>query len=102
MTVAVTGHEPDTGASASVFTAETDEGLRIRVTVTDLRVGTSYQLDAVTRAGQVHEVSRWTGGSGVQEVDGEVPGKLADLDLVRIRTVGGPPVVTVYLHRPAS
>ncbi|WP_433385963.1 zf-HC2 domain-containing protein [Micromonospora sp. KLBMP9576] len=99
VTVAATGSEPRTGATASVLASETDGGVRVRVTVTGLRAGTDYQLYAVTLDGQAREIAKWTGTDGVQEVSGDLPGALGDLAFVTVSAANGPPAVTVHLPR---
>ncbi|WP_422747614.1 zf-HC2 domain-containing protein [Micromonospora sp. WMMD1219] len=100
VTVAATGSEPRTGATASVFASESDGSVLVRVTATGLRAGTRYELYAVTLDGQARKIAEWTGTDTVQESSGDLPVGLADLAFVTIRVVDGPPAVTVQLPRP--
>ena len=97
VTVAATGSEPRTGATASVFASETDGGVNVRVTVTGLSAGTSYRLYAVTLDGQAREIATWTSAGTVQEVSGDLPAALDELAFVTVSAVNGPPAVTVQL-----
>ncbi|MFJ6167497.1 zf-HC2 domain-containing protein [Micromonospora orduensis] len=102
VTVAASGSEPRTGATASVFASETDSGVHVRVTVTGLRAGTGYQLYAVTLDGQTREIASWTSTETVQEVSGDLPVALSDLAFVTISVANGAPSVTVHLPRATS
>ncbi|MEU4397144.1 zf-HC2 domain-containing protein [Micromonospora orduensis] len=102
VTVAASGSEPRTGATASVFASETDSGVHVRVTVTGLRAGTGYQLYAVTLDGQTREIASWTSTETVQEVSGDLPVALGDLAFVTISVANGAPSVTVHLPRATS
>ncbi|MEU1362101.1 hypothetical protein ABZ356_19925, partial [Micromonospora zamorensis] len=102
VTVAASGSEPRTGATASVFASETDSGVHVRVTVTGLRAGTGYQLYAVTLDGQTREIASWTSTDTVQEVSGDLPVALGDLAFVTISVANGAPSVTVHLPRATS
>ncbi|MEU8210343.1 zf-HC2 domain-containing protein [Micromonospora sp. NPDC049044] len=101
VTVAASGSEPRTGATASVFASETDSGVHVQVTATGLHAGTGYQLYAVTLDGQTREIASWTGTDTVQEVAGDLPVTLGDLAFVTISVANGAPAVTVQLPQAA-
>ncbi|MEU8167238.1 zf-HC2 domain-containing protein [Micromonospora sp. NPDC049004] len=97
-TVAAKASDTRSGASASVFLTEDEDGVTVRATVSGLRSGTRYVLYAVTSDGDSQPVGRWAGTSPVHEVTGELDGvRLKELSFFTVSPEAGGVVVSVYL-----
>jgi hypothetical protein len=103
VTAAAKATDTTSGASASVFLTDGDQGVTIRATVSGLRSGTAYVLYASTFDGESRPVHHWTGTEAVEDVTAELDGiHLGDLSFFTISPEGGGVVVSVYLPGSAG
>lgn len=91
----------DSGANLSVFVTEERDRVTVRATLSGLDEGTGYRLYGYTFDGRQRPLVNWTGRDGVQELDGELPVRIADLSHFAV-TRGTRVVVTAYLPREAG
>lgn len=100
-TAVASATDRDSGANLSVFLTEERDRVTVRATLNGLDEGVGYRLYGYTFDGRQRPLVNWTGRSGVQEVDGELPVGIADLSHFAV-TRGTRVVVTAYLPRDAG